>query len=144
MIARERRRLHVRGVVQGVGFRPFVYRLAERHGLAGYVLNDGAGVVVEAEGAPDALDALELALREEAPELARVDDVLAESLAPCGESGFEIALSVPVGATALVALVPTLSRTIRSVPRPAAWPRLEDDSTVRGTAEVNEAEPACV
>ena len=46
----ERRRYRVTGIVQGVGFRPFVYGLAGRYGLGGFVLNDGAGVVVEAEG----------------------------------------------------------------------------------------------
>ena len=50
MAAMERRRFRVRGIVQGVGFRPFVYGLALRHGLAGFVLNDGDGVVIEAEG----------------------------------------------------------------------------------------------
>jgi hydrogenase maturation protein HypF len=44
----ERRRFHVMGVVQGVGFRPFVFGLARRHGLAGFVANDGRGVVIEA------------------------------------------------------------------------------------------------
>ena len=46
----ERRRFRVKGVVQGVGFRPFVHGLARRHGLAGFVLNDGEAVVIEAEG----------------------------------------------------------------------------------------------
>ena len=46
----ERRRIRVGGVVQGVGFRPFVYGLAQRHALTGFVLNDGTGVVIEAEG----------------------------------------------------------------------------------------------
>src|SRR3972149_4352717 len=45
-----RRRFFIRGVVQGVGFRPFVYSLAERLGLAGWVCNTSAGVIVEAEG----------------------------------------------------------------------------------------------
>ena len=50
MSTTERRRFRVRGVVQGVGFRPFVYGLARRHELGGFVLNDGEGVVIEAEG----------------------------------------------------------------------------------------------
>ncbi len=45
-----RRQIHVRGIVQGVGFRPFVYNLAQRLQLAGYVLNSSAGVVIEVEG----------------------------------------------------------------------------------------------
>ena len=55
---RERRRLHVRGTVQGVGFRPFVHRMAVRHGLGGFVGNDGRGVVIEAEGDRLAVEAL--------------------------------------------------------------------------------------
>ena len=56
-LAVERLRLRVHGVVQGVGFRPFVHRLAHRHGISGFVLNDADGVVVEAEGEPGALAA---------------------------------------------------------------------------------------
>ena len=102
MIVTERRRLRVRGVVQGVGFRPFVYLLAERHGLGGFVLNDGNGVVIEVEGAPDELDALQESLRVEAPTLARIDDVVAEGLPPRGERSFRIVESRPAGSTALV------------------------------------------
>ena len=68
---RERRRFRARGVVQGVGFRPFVYRLAQAHGLGGYVLNDGDGVVIEVEGAE--LDAFADELMSGAPSLASVD-----------------------------------------------------------------------
>ena len=63
----ERRRVRVEGVVQGVGFRPFVYGLARRHGLTGYVLNDGGGVVIEVEGPPDQLDIFGAALRPRRP-----------------------------------------------------------------------------
>ena len=52
---RERLRVEVEGIVQGVGFRPFVYAQAARHGLAGFVANDARGVIVEAEGDPTAL-----------------------------------------------------------------------------------------
>src|SRR5512144_471293 len=105
--AAERRRLRVRGVVQGVGFRPFVYGLAVRHGLAGFVLNDGAGVVAEAEGPPAALDAFAAALAAEAPPLARVESVTAEPLPLVGEAGFEIAASL--GAGGAVAIPPDVA-----------------------------------
>jgi hydrogenase maturation protein HypF len=52
----ERRRLRVTGTVQGVGFRPFVYRSAVELGLSGFVANDSKGVVIEAEGPPERLD----------------------------------------------------------------------------------------
>jgi hydrogenase maturation protein HypF len=98
----ERRRFHVQGVVQGVGFRPFVYGLARRHVLGGFVLNDGDGVVIEAEGEPRALDEFAAALREEAPALARVEAVVAEPLTVRGELGFTIAASEVAGRTALI------------------------------------------
>src|SRR5207342_562417 len=97
-----RRRFRVRGVVQGVGFRPFVYGLAVRHGLSGFVLNDGDGVVVEAEGDGSALARFADALGSEAPGLAHVDEVVVEALAPSGEGGFRIVASDPSGSTALI------------------------------------------
>jgi hydrogenase maturation protein HypF len=102
MVARERRRFRVRGVVQGVGFRPFVYGLADRHGLAGSVLNDGGGVVIDAEGDADSLDAFALRLSDAAPDLARVDSIDVEPLRPTGGSGFAIAASVDGGSSALI------------------------------------------
>lgn len=101
-IASERRRLRVRGVVQGVGFRPFVHRLATRQGLAGYVLNDGDGVVVEVEGPSAELDAFAAALRTEAPSLARLDELTACTVPPLGAATFEIRQSAPTGGAALV------------------------------------------
>jgi hydrogenase maturation protein HypF len=93
VLTRERRRFRVRGVVQGVGFRPFVYGLAGRNGLGGFVLNDGEGVVIEAEGDPASLDAFAASLQEEAPPLARVEALTAESLQPRGDERFEIVAS---------------------------------------------------
>ncbi|MEE4609172.1 MAG: carbamoyltransferase HypF [Desulfobacteraceae bacterium] len=71
----EARRLLIRGIVQGVGFRPFVYQLARRLGLAGEVANTSEGVVVHLEGQTAALDAFEAALECEAPPLARVTGI---------------------------------------------------------------------
>jgi len=116
----ERWRLRVRGVVQGVGFRPFVYGLATRTGLAGHVLNDGDGVVVEAEGAPGTLAAFAEALRVEAPPLARVEAISVEPLAPVGESGFQIRASAATGRTALIpADVATCDDCLRELFDPA-------------------------
>ncbi|MBA3735219.1 MAG: carbamoyltransferase HypF [Actinobacteria bacterium] len=98
----ERRRYRVTGVVQGVGFRPFVYGLAERYRLGGFVLNDGAGVVIEAEGEARSLNDFGLALASEAPALARVDEVSATPVSPRGESDFTIAESAATGRTALI------------------------------------------
>ncbi|MGN5163741.1 carbamoyltransferase HypF [Aeromonas dhakensis] len=70
---RLRREFHIDGIVQGVGFRPFVYGLALRHGLAGYVLNDASGVTIGAEGSPEQLTAFTRELRELAPPLSRID-----------------------------------------------------------------------
>jgi hydrogenase maturation protein HypF len=98
----ERRRFRVRGVVQGVGFRPFVHRLATAHGLAGFVLNDGEGVVVEVEGETRAVDGFMGALALEAPPLARIDSVTAERVMVRGESGFAVETSRPTKGSALI------------------------------------------
>jgi hydrogenase maturation protein HypF len=98
----ERRRLRITGVVQGVGFRPFVHVLASRHGLGGYVLNDGAGVVIEAEGEAAVLSEFMAAVTEQAPTLAQIDAVATEPLAPMGERAFRIEPSASGQATALI------------------------------------------
>ena len=99
---RERRQLRVRGVVQGVGFRPFVFGLARRQGLAGFVLNDGEGVLIEVEGGAAALDSFAAAVVGEAPSLARVDDLVAVPLPTLGETDFAIVASRPAAGSALV------------------------------------------
>ncbi|MBE3037420.1 MAG: acylphosphatase, partial [Chloroflexi bacterium] len=65
--------LHITGIVQGVGFRPFVYGLAIRYALKGWVRNTSAGVDIEVDGTQETLDAFILALKTELPPLARVD-----------------------------------------------------------------------
>lgn len=88
----DRRRIRVRvtGVVQGVGFRPFVYRLATSLDLGGHVLNDSRGVLLEVEGGPGEVDRFLERLPAEAPPLASVEDVRPDELPPRGEDGFEI------------------------------------------------------
>jgi hydrogenase maturation protein HypF len=86
----ERRRLVVRGVVQGVGFRPFVAGLASRLGLAGWVRNESGAVVIEAEGPTPALDAFALALRREAPPLATIAAIEVGDRPLAGEDAFRI------------------------------------------------------
>ncbi|NPA48732.1 MAG: carbamoyltransferase HypF, partial [Thermodesulfobacteria bacterium] len=67
--------LRVRGVVQGVGFRPFVFRLAQRLGLKGYVRNTGEGVYIAIYGPEEDLESFQKGLREEAPPLARIEEI---------------------------------------------------------------------
>ncbi|HEU4343830.1 MAG TPA: carbamoyltransferase HypF [Candidatus Binatia bacterium] len=87
----ERRHITVEGIVQGVGLRPFVYGLAVKNGLRGFVLNDTSGVTIEAEGEPPALDNFLRSLREQAPPLARVERIACEVIRPKGEVTFSIA-----------------------------------------------------
>lgn len=86
-------RLTVRGVVQGVGMRPFVYRTARRHGVRGWVLNSSRGVVIEAEGREQDVRAFVRALSSEAPPLARVESVEEEPIVAGGLPEFEIRTS---------------------------------------------------
>ena len=88
--------IHITGVVQGVGFRPFVYGLAQRLHLAGQVRNTSAGVDIEVDGPREALAAFARALREEAPALARIDSLEVTERAPNGFAGFTIVASAPV------------------------------------------------
>ena len=94
-----RQRLRVTGTVQGVGFRPFVYRHAVALGLAGYVLNDSAGVLIEVEGSAEAVTELTRLLVEDAPPLARVTGVAAECVPTSGTKvgGFHIVESHDAG-----------------------------------------------
>jgi len=85
-----RRHFLIRGIVQGVGFRPFVYQLATGLQLAGWVLNDSRGVEVEVEGPRDRIDLFARRLRQEAPPLAVISDFRTTDLKPGGDAGFRI------------------------------------------------------
>lgn len=86
----ERREVRVRGIVQGVGFRPFVYTLAGQYGLSGVVRNDAEGVYIEAEGESKALEQFVQEISTGAPPLAVVEAVSSRPLAVCGGHGFRI------------------------------------------------------
>lgn len=88
-----REALQVRGVVQGVGFRPFVYRIAQEEGLAGHIGNDTDGVTIEVEGLAGHVEAFRARLTAEAPPLSRIDAVMAKELQPLGEADFRIIAS---------------------------------------------------
>ena len=97
--APRRLRVRVEGVVQGVGFRPYVYRLAREFALGGYVLNDERGVLLEVEGSPEAVERFLERLLAEPPPLARIERVLPETIAATGTAAFEIRTSVRAGAS---------------------------------------------
>ncbi|GAB4278537.1 MAG: carbamoyltransferase HypF [Coriobacteriia bacterium] len=83
-------RIHVTGVVQGVGFRPFVYSLAEETGITGWVLNSSEGVFAHAEGDPASVAAFIEGLSAKAPPMAVVQSVQAVDVAPEGFDDFQI------------------------------------------------------
>src|SRR5580698_4485634 len=114
---RERHAVLVRGVVQGVGFRPFVYRLALEEGLAGSIGNDSDGVTIEVEGSADRLDTFVARLRTETPPLARIDSVAVKELRPTGENGFRIVASEVLGrvSTAIPADAATCADCLREL-----------------------------
>jgi hydrogenase maturation protein HypF len=83
-------KIHITGIVQGVGFRPFVYGLATRLELTGWVRNTSSGVDIEVNGDPKALDQFIQKLKLEAPPLSRIDDFKITSVKPDGFATFEI------------------------------------------------------
>lgn len=82
--------LHITGIVQGVGFRPFVYNLARSQGLSGWVLNASDGVHAFVEGAEATVDEFPSLVRKQAPPMAVIDDIFAEEVEAEGLLGFEI------------------------------------------------------
>ncbi len=86
--------IHVSGIVQGVGFRPFVYGLARRCSLAGWVYNTSSGVFIEIEGTAAACTAFLASLQKEAPSLSRIDRINTRQISVLGEKNFIIKESV--------------------------------------------------
>ncbi|MBI4665440.1 MAG: carbamoyltransferase HypF [Nitrospinae bacterium] len=94
---RARKIIEVTGIVQGVGFRPFIHHLAGKHGVAGNVLNNVRGVVINAEGAHNAVNAFEEDIVELAPPLAHITSIKSTFAEPTGARGFVIVESEYVG-----------------------------------------------
>jgi hydrogenase maturation protein HypF len=95
--------IEITGIVQGVGFRPFVYNLAVDHGLCGWVRNTSGCVEIEVEGATDAVDSFVEKLTAKAPPLARIETVSVTDISPDGCDAFVILKSLPqAGAYQLV------------------------------------------
>jgi hydrogenase maturation protein HypF len=95
LAAAKRMRFEVRGIVQGVGFRPFVYNLARSSDLGwGYVLNSSAGVILEVEGSEENLASFQQRLRTELPPLAQIDELTVREVNSRGDHEFCIQHSV--------------------------------------------------
>ncbi len=113
--------IRVDGIVQGVGFRPFVYTLATGLGLTGHVGNDADGVFVEIEGPAAAVSKFLLALERDAPPLARIERVTATAMTARGSRSFAIAASGPAGRpnTLVSADTATCAQCLRELADPA-------------------------
>jgi hydrogenase maturation protein HypF len=111
----------LRGAVQGVGFRPFVYRLATELRLPGWVTNSSQGVVIEVEGAKESLDAFLLRIERDRPPRASIHSLESSFLDPIGFTGFTIRESDGTGVTTAVALpdIATCPDCLREVFDPA-------------------------
>ena len=88
-------KIWVRGIVQGVGFRPFIYGLAEQHHLTGWVRNTSSGVEIEVNGPQPGVAAFLSTIHDNPPPLARIDELHSQSCEPVGYTGFEIQTSQP-------------------------------------------------
>lgn len=111
----------VLGVVQGVGFRPFIYRIAKDEGLTGFIGNNTDGVSIEVEGPAERVDAFIARLRSQAPPMARIDAVHITELNCIGDSDFRIVTSQVVGqvSTGIPADTATCEDCLRELLDPA-------------------------
>ncbi|MCX6550449.1 MAG: acylphosphatase, partial [Acidobacteria bacterium] len=94
-MAHDGRHVEIRGIVQGVGFRPWVFRLATEHGLGGWVRNDAGGVTIEVFGPSPALDAFLAGLQAAPPPAAQIRHILTRRLPPRDVATFDIVASAP-------------------------------------------------
>ena len=116
----EARLVRVNGLVQGVGFRPTVWRIAAALNLRGEVFNDPQGVGVRLEGDPQALDAFPAALRRECPPLARIDTLEVFPAETVGFTDFRIVKSETAGEVSTMITPDAGHASQRSLRRPIA------------------------
>ncbi len=86
-------RIQIRGIVQGVGFRPFIHRLVNAYALTGSIRNTSSGVTLKLEGESGSIEAFLEALPREAPPLAVIESITREEIPPQGTEGFRIIAS---------------------------------------------------
>jgi len=98
----KRIKLEISGIVQGVGFRPFVYQLAHKNSLCGFVLNNGNGVIIELEGTKRSIDIFLEVLNSDAPVLSRIDAITQSEMLLQNSKKFEILHSDASGISAMV------------------------------------------
>lgn len=92
--------IQIKGIVQGVGFRPFIYNLAKSLDINGYVTNTSGGVIIEAEG--ERLDEFLESIQTQCPPLAKIDNIETQGMPPKGYEGFSIIESVDKGSFTLI------------------------------------------
>jgi hydrogenase maturation protein HypF len=119
--ATDGRRIDIRGIVQGVGFRPWVFRLASARGLGGWVRNDASGVTIEVFGTPDALDAFLADLDRDRPPAARLDALDVRRIPPSDMRTFTIVGSAHEAErrVSIPADLPTCARCLAEIREPA-------------------------
>ncbi|MBU1241155.1 acylphosphatase, partial [Myxococcota bacterium] len=108
-MARQRNRINITGIVQGVGFRPTVYSYAINNELAGTVCNDVTGVTIEVEGSREQVSAFIEQLRSAPPPLAHIESFVVTPLAPLGETRFIIVKSDDTGKSKEAAISPDMA-----------------------------------
>ncbi|MBU0730138.1 MAG: carbamoyltransferase HypF [Proteobacteria bacterium] len=86
-------KIAISGIVQGVGFRPFIYCKAAKHKIAGFVANTAKGVIIEAEGSLKNLESFQTAIQTNSPPLAELNEIITKTIEPQGDTAFSIALS---------------------------------------------------
>lgn len=99
---KERRKIEINGIVQGVGFRPFIYSLATQHHLNGFVLNNTKGVVIEVEGEKPSIESFISSIKDGLPPISRIEAMGVKNLPPVGYENFSIKPSLSSGKRAVI------------------------------------------